>query len=188
MQILRRMAHWQLPLAVVFVCAIAGVFGEPGREVLRYERDAIAEGEFWRLLSGHIVHLGPGHLLLNLSALLLVWLLVGRLYTTRDWLLVMMVSVLVMDAGFWLLDPTLRWYVGLSGLLHGVLVGGAIRGLKTLPAEAMVILAAVAAKLVFEQWVGPLPGSETAAAGAVVVNAHLFGAAGGVLAGFALRH
>jgi membrane associated rhomboid family serine protease len=86
-----------------------------------------------------------------------------------------------MDAGLWFLDPDIRWYVGLSGLLHGLLAAGAIGGFRALPGESVVIGALIAAKVGYEQLVGPLPGSESTAGGAVVVNAHLYGALGGVL-------
>jgi len=188
MQILRRAAHWKIPLVLAMACGAAAFLGDEGREILRYERGAIANGEYWRLLSGHIAHLGPQHLWLNLAGLLLVWLLVGRLYSSRDWLLVVLVCVLAMDAGLWVFDPALHWYVGLSGMLHGLLLAGAIRGLRTLPGESVVICAVVAAKLAYEQFVGPLPGSESAAGGAVIVNAHLYGALGGTLAGLVLWH
>ncbi len=181
MQILRRIAHWQMPLVFAVVGAVAVAFGDDGREVLRYERAAIADGEYWRLLSGHIAHLGFRHLLLNLAGLALVWLLVGRRYRTRHWILVAAISVLLMDAGFWFVDAGMRWYVGLSGLLHGLLLAGAIRGLRSLPVESIVICTLLVAKLAYEQVAGPLPGAEAAAGGAVVVNSHLYGAIGGAL-------
>ena len=181
MQILRRIAHWQMPLVFAVVGAVAVAFGDDGREVLRYDRAAIADGEYWRLLSGHIAHLGFRHLLLNLAGLALVWLLVGRRYRTRHWILVAAISVLLMDAGFWFVDAGMRWYVGLSGLLHGLLLAGAIRGLRSLPVESIVICTLLVAKLAYEQVAGPLPGAEAAAGGAVVVNSHLYGAIGGAL-------
>jgi len=173
--------HWQVALVVALVCVFAAAFGDDAREFLRYDRAAIADGEYWRLLSGHFVHLGYSHLALNLVGLLLVWLLVGRLYSTQRWLFVTVISIVVMDAGFWFLDADLRWYVGLSGLLHGLLLAGAIAGVRSLPAESLVICAVVVAKLAYEQIAGPLPGSESVAGGAVVVNSHLYGAVGGAL-------
>jgi len=174
-------AHWKVALVVALVCVFAAAFGDDAREFLRYDRAAIADGEYWRLLSGHFVHLGYSHLALNLVGLLLVWLLVGRLYSTQRWLFVTVISIVVMDAGFWFLDADLRWYVGLSGLLHGLLLAGAIAGVRSLPAESLVICAVVVAKLAYEQIAGPLPGSESVAGGAVVVNSHLYGAVGGAL-------
>jgi rhomboid family GlyGly-CTERM serine protease len=186
MQILRRMAHWKFPLAIAAICGVIALMGEDSRYLLQYARADIAAGEFWRLASGHFVHLGHQHLLLNLLGLLLVWLLVGRAYNTRSWLLVTLICLLVMDAGFWLFDPELRWYVGLSGLLHGLLLAGALGSFRQLPAESLAILALMTAKLIYEQFSGPLPGSEAVAGGTVIVNAHLYGALGGMLAGFAL--
>lgn len=188
MKFSRRFAHWQVALIIALLCIVAAIFGEDGRALLRYERAAIGDGEYWRLLSGHFVHLGYPHLLLNLIGLLLVWLLVGRHYSTQRWVLVAAISIAVMDAGFWFLEADLRWYVGLSGLLHGLLLAGAIAGIRSLPAESIVICAAVVAKLAYEQLVSPLPGSESLAGGAVFVNAHLYGAIGGALSAFVFWH
>lgn len=185
-QVRKRIKHWTVPLVVALVCVVAALPGDAARELLRYDRAAIADGEIWRLLSGHFTHLGYSHLLLNLTGLLLVWLLVGRLYRTPYWLLVAAGSVLAMDAGFWFLDTDMRWYVGLSGMLHGLLLAGAIGGIRSLPAESIVIGALVVAKLAYEQVVGPLPGSESVAGGSVVVNSHLYGAIGGALSAFAI--
>ena len=182
MQFPRRFPDWQVPFVVALACVVAAAWGDAARELLRYDRPAIVDAEYWRLLSGHFVHLGVPHLALNLAGLVLVWLLVGRLYNTRQWILAAAISILAMALGFWFLDEALRWYVGLSGLLHGLLLAGAIRGLRALPGECVVICAMVFAKLAYEQVAGPLPGSESAAGGAVVVNAHLYGAIGGVLA------
>ncbi len=68
-----------------------------------------------------------------------------------------------------------------QGLLHGLLIAGAIRGIKTQPVESIIIVVAVAGKLIYEQLIGPLPGSEATAGGAVITNAHLYGAFGGAM-------
>ena len=185
-KVLQRIVHWRVVLVIALLCVCIAAFGDAARELLRYERVAIAEGEYWRLLSAHFAHLGYPHLALNLAGLLLVWLLVGRLYSTRQWLLVAAFSIVVMGAGFWFVDSEMRWYVGLSGLLHGLLLAGAIAGIRSLPVESIVIAAVVVAKLAYEQIVGPLPGSESVAGAAVVVNAHLYGAIGGALAAAAI--
>ncbi|TDJ43928.1 MAG: rhombosortase, partial [Gammaproteobacteria bacterium] len=169
MQFPRRFPDWQVPFVVALACVVAAAWGDAARELLRYDRLAIAGGDYWRLLSGHFVHLGVPHLALNLAGLVLIWLLVGRRYNTRQWILAAAISILAMASGFWFLDEDLRWYVGLSGLLHGLLLAGAIRGLRALPGESVVICAMVFAKLAYEQVAGPLPGSESAAGGAVVV-------------------
>ena len=87
------------------------------------------------------------------------------------------------DTGFWLLDPSLQWYVGASGLLHGVMAAGTLQLLRLRDRLAWPTLALFLAKLTWEQLQGPLPLESN---GPVVVNAHLYGAAGGLAAGMLL--
>ncbi len=168
--------------AVVAMAAILLQLGGDGlRDVLSYDREALEAGQLWRLLSGHFVHLGWSHLLLNLAGLALVAWLVGPAFDWLGWLFVGFVSIAVIDAGFWFLYRDLGWYVGLSGLLHGLLAAGLLRGVVARDREAIILTAFVLAKLAWEQVVGPLPGSESTSGGAVIVDAHLYGALGGVL-------
>jgi rhomboid family GlyGly-CTERM serine protease len=125
-EILRQAHHWRVPVAIAILAVVIAAFGAAGAELLKYDRLAIGDGEYWRLLSGHFAHLGPEHLLLNLAGLVLVWLLVGRQYTTPQWLIVTAFSLVIISLGFWFLDRNLIWYVGLSGLLHGLLIAGAM--------------------------------------------------------------
>lgn len=175
-------AHWVLAAAVAGLSLAVAFLGDTGRAALRYDRLAIADGEFWRLVTGHFTHLGSTHLLLNLAGLVLVWLLVGRYLSTGRWIVVLAIALAVTSAAFWFVDTGLLWYVGLSGLLHGLLVAGALAGFRVLPAESAIIVLIVFGKLAWEQMAGPIPGSESVSGGAVVVNAHLFGAAGGAIA------
>ncbi len=62
--------------------------------------------------------------MLNIAGLLLVWYLVGAAFSLTRWSIITASSILVMDMGFWFLMPQLDWYVGLSGLLHGLLAAG----------------------------------------------------------------
>jgi len=47
-------------LAAVLV--LLSLTGESGRELLRYEREAVLQGQYWRLLTGHLVRSGSGSL------------------------------------------------------------------------------------------------------------------------------
>jgi len=191
----RLLGRWALPLALAAPAAAAALGGEAARALLRYQRDAVLAGEWWRLLTAHLAHLGPSHLLLNLAGLALVWLLVGGALGPAAWGAVLLLSALAVSGGLLLLDPGLAWYVGLSGVLHGLLAAGAAARLLRpggpqgssiqggSRAEGALLLALLAAKLAWEQTFGPLPGSAEAAGGPVVVDAHLYGAIGGGAAG-----
>lgn len=185
--IVRRTAHWGVPLALGVVGVLAEAAGDVARGWLRFDREAIAAGEWWRLLSGHVVHLGASHLVLNVAALLLLWWLVGASLPLAGWFLIVASSIACIDLGLWFLESDLSWYVGLSGLLHGLLAAGLLAGFRTAPVESWLLGGLLGMKIVVEQLIGPLPGSEAAAGGAVVVNAHLYGAVGGLAAALALR-
>jgi rhomboid family GlyGly-CTERM serine protease len=172
---------WLVP-GIIALCALTLLLGgDSGREWLRYDRAGIAAGEIWRLLTGHLVHLGVSHAILNVAGLVLVWLLVGRAYRWNQWLWVMAGSLAAIDMGLWFGAPSLDWYVGLSGLLHGMLAAGVVAGLVERSGEAAILAAVVAGKLAWEQFAGPLPGSEATSGGAVIVDAHLYGVIGGTL-------
>ena len=117
-------------LAVVGLILLAGIvilaLGDEARVLLRYDREGIHEGQFWRLATAHVTHLGVSHGIMNLLALAVLAGLFGDLFTARIWLLGCAVSALAIDIGLWWLEPQVRWYVGLSGVLHGLIVLGAV--------------------------------------------------------------
>ena len=174
-------ASWVIPAVIIGLSMLIMLGGPAASEWLRYDRVWIGQGELWRLLTGHFTHLGWSHLFLNSAGLLLVWYLVGGAQTIRDWVMIIAVSLATIDIAFWLQHPGLHWYVGMSGLLHGLLAAGIVPRLRQLQAETAVLLTLLVAKIAWEQLSGPLPGSESTSGGPVVVAAHLYGAIGGVL-------
>ncbi len=179
----RDMAGWLLPIVVIAIAVIVALWGDSGREWLSYDRGAIARGEIWRLLSGHLVHLGPAHLLLNLMGFVLIWILIGRVFNIAQWLAIGAVITLGIDLGFWIFEPQLEWYVGLSGVLHGVLAAGIVASVRAGQIEIVILGVGLIAKLIYEQAAGPLPGSEQTSGGAVIIAAHAYGALAGAVAG-----
>ena len=148
---------------------------------MRYQRDAILAGEWWRLVTGHFVHLGWAHLGLNVMGLVLMWTLFAADYTPRQWLIIVAGSIAAIDAGFLLLNPELVWYVGLSGALHGVMAAGTLAHLRRREPDGWILAVFLIGKLVYEQVVGVMPYSLKSAGGPVVVDAHLYGAVGALI-------
>lgn len=177
---------WRWPVAVLILATLLLFGGDTAREWLRFEREAIGTGEVWRLVTGHLVHLGGAHFMLNAVGLGLVWYLVGASFRAAEWTIVAIVSVGAIDLGLWFVNTQLEWYVGLSGLLHGVLAAGLLAGLRQPRLEMLALGVLLLAKLGWEQFNGPLPGSESTSGGPVVVAAHLYGTVGGALAGLLL--
>lgn len=155
--------------------------GEHARLLLRYEREAVLQGEYWRLFTAHFVHGSWLHLGLNCAGLGLIAALFPHHYSPRQWLLIGLVSLVAIDLGFVFWEPQLTWYVGLSGVLHGALAAGAISWWRYEAKRLALALSVIfVGKLLWEQLHGALPLSGGLA---VVVDAHLYGALGGVIAG-----
>lgn len=171
---------------VAGLLALAGLAQAGGLvPLLRYSRDGIAAGEAWRLVTAHLVHLGPAHLGLNALGTILVAALVGHHLRPLAWAATWLACALAVSAGLWWFAPSVGWYVGLSGVLHGLLVAGALAALDDGRERvfAVAVLAVVAIKLAWEGLAGATPGTAALAGGPVVTDSHLFGAVGGTVAG-----
>jgi rhomboid family GlyGly-CTERM serine protease len=164
-----------LLVAVCLLLLLPTAAGDAGRELLRYDRAGLVHGEWWRLLTAHVVHLGLRHALLNVLGLALLWALFARDYSPGAWAAVVLGAIAGIDAGLWLADSTVEWYVGSSGVLHGVMAAGALAKTRRREWEGVVLGVLLAAKLAYEHWAGPLPFAGTAA---VVVDAHRYGVLG----------
>jgi rhomboid family GlyGly-CTERM serine protease len=163
-------------LAACLLLLLPTLAGDRGQALLRYERSALAAGQWWRLLSAHLVHLDIWHALLNAAGLALVWMLFARDYSPKAWLAIVLGAMAAIDAGLWLGDSTVQWYVGSSGVLHGAMAAGALAHLRTGAWDGWLLAGLLVAKLLYEQAVGALPFSGH---DPVVVDAHLYGVAGG---------
>ena len=174
-------------LAVCAVILLAlSVAGDSVTARLRYERAALASGEWWRVLTAHVVHLDLRHLALNLAGLGALWWLYAGDARPRDWLIVALVSALAIGAGLYVLSPGVGWYVGLSGVLHGLWAAAAVAAWHRWRVESVVTLVVLAAKLAVEQIFGPLSAGVSSGLPVVTV-AHLYGAVGGLVAALGLR-
>ena len=173
-----------LLLSVCVVLLMIQSGGATAQLALRYDRDALAAGQWWRLLTGHVIHLGYEHAVLDVAGLALLWALFARDYSARGWLLIIGMSILGIDAGLWLLSSTTQWYVGSSGVLHGVLAAGTCAHLRRREPDGWILALLLIGKLLYEQTLGALP---LTSGGAVIVDAHLYGATAGAVAALLLR-
>jgi rhomboid family GlyGly-CTERM serine protease len=147
-------------------------------EVLRWSRPDIAAGEYWRLLTGHLVHLDAGHALINAFGAVVVWTVFRRDLPWQVWAWVAAGGVFAVDLGLWF-GTDLDWYVGASGVLHAFAAAGILQSLWTGALLPWLVAALGLAKLIYEKIFGAMPWGSGSSA--VVTDAHLFGALAGVL-------
>lgn len=176
-------------LSVVVLAVMAAELLLPV-EALEYRR-ALAAREPWRLFSGHFVHIGFVHALLNCVALVLL----GRLFAERlrpaGFFGILAASPVLISLLFLATMPDLLWYRGLSGVLHALYFAGCVAWVaasagraRWLPVAALI---GGAVKVLVEQpWDGSFPVHEVLRM-AVVPQAHLIGAIVGTAAGLVLR-
>lgn len=146
-----------------------------------YHRQLIAQGEFWRLLSGHLLHTNGYHLLLNLAGLLMLLALHSRFYSIKNYAFLFIFCSLFTSIGIYYFDPMLSKYVGLSGVLHGVFVFGALMDINAKDKTGYLLLLGILIKISHEQLYGASTDVSNLIAADVAINAHLWGALGGLV-------
>ena len=167
-------SYW--PLCFLAVILLLITFDSHVHDALRFDHNAIAKGEYWRLISCHFVHLNWNHALLNGGGfLLLAWMQPKGHWLY--WLVFYVISGFIISSLLQIQDDVM-WYVGGSGVLHGLLMLAAFfsQWLENWRRWAMVVL--ITAKVIWEQT--PLYSDEqvhTLIGGHVIVDAHFLGAA-----------
>jgi rhomboid family GlyGly-CTERM serine protease len=119
--------------------------------MLIYDRDKILADEFWRMFTGHWVHLSTRHLVLDVCAMALVGCLIERKDHTRFGILCIVGPFLISAVSLFA-APDMNRYYGLSSLAMAAWTFLASRNLmlRQSPLLSAVMLVVGAAKILFE--------------------------------------
>jgi len=169
-------------LVIVAVSALAQLSLLSSEDWLQFSRAEIESGQWWRFITGNIVHLTWRHWLMNILGLLAIVLVFPNSMRTSTVVWVFLGCCLAVTIGIWFFDEEILWYVGLSGALHGLLVTLIVVDYAQKKHFLNIVLfLALVAKLVWEWVMGPIPGSVSMAGGQVLVQSHLYGFLGGLI-------
>ena len=173
-----------VPALAVAVCFILlGANSDILNQWLEYDRAALRHLQFWRLVTGHFAHLGVLHATLNGTALVAIWLIGRHTATRAQWLWLLCGAMVGVDVGLYWLSPTIEWYVGASGVLHGLFGGvGVLMLYRDSTYYPWMLLLGLVVKLAWEQAAGTALTAPIHDHVAVVTAAHLYGSIGGVTA------
>jgi len=180
-------------VAIAIASTVLVLQALPGAGPALEYRHELLVAQPWRWISGNLVHVNWQHAVINALAL---WI-VARLYapdlTAGRQLAVMLGNSLAVGLALAVLYPSITWYRGLSGVLHGLFFTGAALWLMKVRPWTLRTLWLPSA-LFFGGWIqvvleqpdgATTPYVEWLGAG-VVPQAHLVGAVCGTIIGLGL--
>jgi len=167
-------------ILITLVSAIIMFYEPTSVSLLNYQQLAVSDGQWWRIFTSNLCHSNWNHWTLNIVGLWLmdVWYKPVISLKIRNILLFFCIFANVALLHVFL---NIGWYVGLSGALHGYLLGGAIISYATSKLVNGLIIVIMTIKLFVENtW---QINSETAEliGAEVLEEAHLFGAIASLL-------
>ncbi|MEG0201484.1 MAG: rhombosortase [Comamonas sp.] len=175
-------ALWPCALALCLLMTVLQALPLSWRELLRYEVQAQALGQWWRMLTAHWVHLSWAHMAINACGLLLCCALADAMWTVRRLLTSMAVLGAMVSLLLWGISPQVNDYVGLSGVLYGLIVWMLLPPvLLHRDGMAAMVLLVVMGWLGWQSWVGPDLREQRLIGGYIVTQAHWYGVLGGIL-------
>lgn len=141
---------------------------------LAFDRDAIQNGQIWRIWTGNLVHLNWKHLGMNLVGL---WLLVFifRPYHTSRVFFISLLLLITGEALCLLFFSTGQYYLGLSSSLYGLYLIYATLALRQKDYFlGLFVLILLPIKVIWEHLNADIKISETFLNAPVATDAHLY--------------
>lgn len=170
-------------VALLAGAAVALAFApELLQQTFAFEREAVEQGQLWRLWTAHLVHFSFRHTFLDAAAFFIAGMIVEK-KMGRHWVAWVLVAIApTISLGLWLWSPELTHYRGMSGLATAMIVVAMINIARNNSSSRLVILlfaVALTFKLIGEAF-GVSHGLASLDAGVVVEwRAHVLGAMAG---------
>lgn len=173
-------------LALLLVISTTGPLLQCFPEInaaLSYNRQAVIDGQWWRLLSASLAHANITQALYTALGGLLAWVILYDVATPARFAVMALTAAISVGTGIHWLVPEITQYYGLSGVLYGFAGGGLLLVLVAhLWSNAVLIATLLTLKL---GWDIRANGSALLAPGEgeflVAIESHLLGTLGGVL-------
>ncbi|MGI2258343.1 rhombosortase [Shewanella sp. GXUN23E] len=148
---------------------------------LAFRRTLIGDGQWYRLLTGNLLHTNHWHLLMNLAGLWVIIALFRWPFRFAGFTLLFLTLCALEGVGLYLFYPSLMGYVGLSGVLHGLFAFGATREVLGGIKMGWALLGGLILKVGYETVTGGSADLAQLINARVAVESHLVGAVAGIL-------
>lgn len=152
---------------------------------ITWDASLIADGQWWRLLSGNFTHTNFIHLGMNTAGLWVIAFFFRSITQSKEWLAVLLISSLLV--GVTLLGSNIQVYLGLSGTLHGLFAYYALKESLNGRRSSWLLVAGILAKVAYESIIGAPESTASMINARVATEAHLVGMLSGLALGL-LNH
>ncbi|HBF07949.1 MAG TPA: rhombosortase [Gammaproteobacteria bacterium] len=173
--------HLGLALIMTIIQCLTMVFDKKTFAMLPFSH---LNHEYWRVITGHLVHTNLQHCILNLTGLGFIYYAFVTQINWKESFSILIILMLGISLCLGLFDK--MYYYGFSAVLHGYLGFLLIRYWRAAPKMHSVLLLAVILKVVLEN-TGNLSSVDTTSAlidAPVATQSHAYGLTIGLLSGF----
>ncbi|MCL2914105.1 rhombosortase [Shewanella corallii] len=148
---------------------------------LAFRRSQIGDGQWFRLMTGNLLHTNHWHLLMNLAGLWVIISLFKWPFRLPGFSLLLLALFATEGLGLYWFVPAMMGYVGLSGVLHGLFAFGACNELLNGVRFGWVLIIGVIAKVSYEMVSGGSTELASLIDAKVAVESHLVGMLAGII-------
>jgi rhomboid family GlyGly-CTERM serine protease len=178
--IVKKPKNYSFAYFITFVTLLVMLFEPNSSSLLRYQSTEVNAGEWWRILTANLCHSNWNHWLLNIAGLWLMDIFYQPVLSLkkRFQLILFCMFVNVLMIHYWM---SISWYVGLSGMLHGYLIGGALLSWSKARWLNFGIILVTSVKLFIESFWEINSATEELINANVLEESHSFGALSAVI-------
>ena len=169
---------------IFFLIALTIIALSPeGPMLMQYDQIAVKQGQWWRIISAHFTHSTWNHFFLNMLGLGIMAVMFAQVATVSRWISIMIFSSLFCSLGFFLFGSDDYAYVGMSDVLHGVIIAYAFLDYKHFKLGNVILITGTFAKVLWEQSPYYVESSGEFIGGRVATESHFYGAVSGLILG-----
>lgn len=165
----------------VLLCFIIYFLTPHSSEWLAYYHTGIGQFEFWRLITATFCHTNFNHLIMNLIGLIVT---LGLFLDTFKKLIItplIIFNSIFISLMLFLFEPDVIWYVGFSGVLHGLFSYGVASDIDQKDKWGYLLGFGLFFKVAYEQLFGAQQSTIALIDAPVLINAHLYGVIAGIV-------
>lgn len=177
-------ANIAISLLIATIILLFATFSDLSFPLFSLDRTKVGSGELWRIVTGHFVHFGWPHSLMNLAGFLIVSVILLNGVSVKRFGYLLFLCCIGVGSGIYYFNPEYDVYAGMSGVIHGLLVAALLLNKRHPYWLNSIFIVLVFGKIFYEhhtdyqatelQKLLPVP---------VAYDAHLYGALVGLLFG-----